>query len=137
MFKSSQQNPDLDLNGSEGIIQGDQLNMTVCMEPWKATCPMSIVWLYLLYNGTLDKSLFTGGQKNTAMFNWFGLYEVERYLLTLESRISVILALAIFTPSSFPPTRICGSFRLLAPIFNLHELITTCQTLSCSLGWNN
>ena len=45
-------------------LPGDQLNM----EPCTVTCPMhaSLQW----YTCTLDKSLFTGYQKHTVMFNW-------------------------------------------------------------------
>ncbi len=45
-------------------------------------------------------------------------------LLVLVSRTSVMRFLARLTPSSLPPTLMCGSFLLLAPILSLEGQIT-------------
>ena len=50
------------------LLQGDQLNMAVCL--WYLfKSDLSSVQMYIHNKHTPDKSLFTGYQQNTAMFD--------------------------------------------------------------------
>ena len=76
-------------------IQGDQLNIAACFW-YLVKSNLSSLNVYISVHWTLDKSLFTKYQKNTAMFNWSPCIKIR--IITIDITIARLLSYVLVSP---------------------------------------